>query len=153
MWGKLQYQLCSWKALGRRVLFCISLLSIFSVLLAIWGCSHHHFQTLQPVFSHSAWCGTSVVSLWGWATSGQAMAWPNQTAWTPLRFLFAQIWVTFLMLSHYGCKGSCEEMHSKSRKILARKKAIFITPRPTLSLLCFPFKMSPPDIFPMLFWR
>lgn len=32
----------------------------FTVLPALWGCSHHHFQSLQPVFSHSVWCGTSV---------------------------------------------------------------------------------------------
>lgn len=70
----------------------------FSVLLALWSCSHHHFQALQPVFSHSAWCGTSVATLWGWARSGQAMAWPHQTAWAPLSGF-----CLFRAESHFWC--------------------------------------------------
>lgn len=59
------------------------------------------FKPCSLCFSHSLWCGTSVVTLGDWARSGQAMARPHQTAWTPLSSETG--FCSFRTESHFWC--------------------------------------------------
>lgn len=116
----------------------------FSDLLALWGCSKHHFQTphwCQPAFWRSACCVTSCLA--------NAPEWPHFA----LSFLHAHVSSEMSHASNTGTSQLQEILERDAWNVqqrgswLGKRQCLLLLKLLFMALLCFMFKMSYPGAY------